>query len=146
MIGAFLFTGLLAITVVLHFSTRVSSIVLFWFAFVLTRPFGATFGDFLTKSTEQGGLDFGTVGASVFFAAVLVVALIKEVKLEKAAKLAEKLRVAIESFSFASAGNITLSMGVSTIKKVDTKDSLLIRADKHLYEAKEGGRNSVVSS
>lgn len=84
MIGAFVFTGLLAITVVLHFTTRVSSIVLFWFAFVLTRPFGATFGDFLTKSTEQGGLNFGTVGASVFFAVVLVVALIKEVKLEKA--------------------------------------------------------------
>ena len=42
-------------------------------AFVLTRPFGATLGDVLTKSHDKGGLDFGTVGASLVLASVLIV-------------------------------------------------------------------------
>ncbi len=46
--------------------------LLFWIAFVLTRPFGATFGDLLTKSPEKGGLDFGTIGSSAILAAILV--------------------------------------------------------------------------
>lgn len=52
--------------------TRVSRVALFWIAFVLTRPFGATFGDVLTKSREKGGLDLGTAGSSAVLAAILV--------------------------------------------------------------------------
>ncbi|MNR68107.1 hypothetical protein D3C85_1924730 [compost metagenome] len=47
--------------------------MLFWVAFVLTRPFGATLGDFLTKPHEKGGLDFGTIGSSLVLAGILVV-------------------------------------------------------------------------
>jgi len=47
-------------------------VLLFWLAFVLTRPFGATFGDLLTKPTEKGGLNFGTVGSSAVLAIILV--------------------------------------------------------------------------
>jgi uncharacterized membrane-anchored protein len=82
--SALLITGLLIITTLLHFYTQLSGILLFWIAFVLTRPFGETFGDLLTKTTEKGGLDLGTIGASVFFAVILAVALIQETKLEKA--------------------------------------------------------------
>jgi len=46
-------------------------VVLFWIAFVLTRPFGATFGDLLTKPLEKGGLGFGTVGSSLVLFAIL---------------------------------------------------------------------------
>ena len=46
--------------------------VLFWSAFVLTRPFGATFGDLLTKRTDKGGLGFGTLGSSAILALILV--------------------------------------------------------------------------
>jgi uncharacterized membrane-anchored protein len=60
-----------------------SKTVLFWLAFVLTRPFGATFGDFLTKPVESGGLNLGTIGASIFFAVVLVISIHKETRLEK---------------------------------------------------------------
>lgn len=63
----------IALVVVLHFTTRLSSIMLFWIAFVLTRPFGATLGDVLTKPYEKGGLDFGTVGSSAVLLAVLLV-------------------------------------------------------------------------
>ena len=62
----------------------VSWVFLFWVAFVLTRPFGATFGDLLTKPKEAGGLDFGTYGASAVFAAILAVALWREARDEAA--------------------------------------------------------------
>lgn len=82
--SAVLITALLIATALLHFYTQISGILLFWIAFVLTRPFGATFGDLLTKTHEKGGLDLGTIGASLFFAVILAVALVKETKLEKA--------------------------------------------------------------
>jgi uncharacterized membrane-anchored protein len=69
--------------VILHFYTKVSKIVLFWIAFVLTRPFGATSGDLLTKPIEKGGLNFGTIAASIFFILLLTIGLIKETSLEK---------------------------------------------------------------
>ena len=56
--------------------TRISQVVLFWIAFVLTRPFGATFGDLLTKPASKGGLDLGTVGSSAILATMLVALLI----------------------------------------------------------------------
>lgn len=43
--------------------------ILFWTAFVLTRPFGATMGDLLTKPVEKGGFDLGTIGASAVLGA-----------------------------------------------------------------------------
>jgi uncharacterized membrane-anchored protein len=61
------------------FFTRVSRVLLFWGAFVLTRPFGATVGDVLTKSKENGGLAFGTIGSSAILASVLVVLVGREV-------------------------------------------------------------------
>src|SRR4051812_28589524 len=69
--GALLIGGLLAVLLVLYFTTRISRVALFWFAFVLTRPFGATMGDVLTKPHEKGGLDLGTIGASAVLFAVL---------------------------------------------------------------------------
>jgi uncharacterized membrane-anchored protein len=71
--GALLIGSAIAVVVVLHYTTRLSSVMLFWVAFVLTRPFGATLGDVLTKPYEKGGLDFGTVGSSVVLLSILVV-------------------------------------------------------------------------
>lgn len=70
--GALLIGSLIAVVVALHYFTKLSSVLLFWVAFVLTRPFGATLGDVLTKSHEKGGLDFGTIGSSAILAAILV--------------------------------------------------------------------------
>ncbi|MHB9857001.1 hypothetical protein [Streptomyces sp. YIM S03343] len=49
----------------------VPNVLLFWIAFVLTRPLGATAGDFLTKPVAKGGLDLGTAGSSAVLLAVL---------------------------------------------------------------------------
>lgn len=70
--GAGLIGGVLGLIVLMHYYTKISTVFLFWAAFILTRPFGATFGDFLTKTTEKGGLDLGTIGASLFFVVVLI--------------------------------------------------------------------------
>lgn len=69
--GAILIGGLLTLTVLANYFTRVSKTLLFWIAFVLTRPFGATMGDVLTKSHEKGGLNFGTIGSSVVLGSIL---------------------------------------------------------------------------
>ncbi|QRY81041.1 hypothetical protein JVX91_08020 [Pseudomonas sp. PDNC002] len=71
--GALLIGSLIAVVVLLHYFTKLSSVLLFWVAFVLTRPFGATLGDVLTKSHEKGGLDFGTIGSSAILAGILIV-------------------------------------------------------------------------
>lgn len=70
--GALLIGSLIALTIVLHYFTSISQTVLFWAAFILTRPFGATIGDILTKSHEKGGLDFGTIGSSSVLGVVLI--------------------------------------------------------------------------
>ena len=61
--------GLLLVCAGLAYWTKVSHVLLFWVAFVLTRPFGASFGDLLTKGSEEGGLDLGTLNASLVIAA-----------------------------------------------------------------------------
>ncbi len=70
--GAILIGSLLAVVVLLYYLTSLSRILLFWIAFVLTRPFGATFGDVLTKPIEKGGLNLGTIGSSIVLASILV--------------------------------------------------------------------------
>ena len=71
--GAILIGSILLLLVLLFYFTKISHIILFWLAFVLTRPFGATFGDLLTKTSEKGGLDFGTKGSSLILFIILVV-------------------------------------------------------------------------
>ncbi|SER87139.1 Uncharacterized membrane-anchored protein [Streptomyces sp. yr375] len=70
--GALLVSGTLAGLLVLMRVPAVPNVLLFWFAFVLTRPLGATAGDFLTKPVAKGGLDLGTAGSSAVLLAVLV--------------------------------------------------------------------------
>lgn len=73
--GALVFGGAIAVIAVLHFFTKLPTVLLFWAAFVLTRPLGATLGDFLTKPLAKGGLNLGTLPASLVLA-VLVIGLV----------------------------------------------------------------------
>lgn len=70
--GAALVGGAIALTAAAAVFTRIDRVVLFWMAFVLTRPFGATFGDLLTKPVAAGGLGFGTSGSSLVLATILL--------------------------------------------------------------------------
>jgi uncharacterized membrane-anchored protein len=70
--GALVFAAGLIVVAVAHFYTNVSRTLLFWSAFILTRPLGATLGDFLDKPVANGGLAFGRFYASAILAAVIV--------------------------------------------------------------------------
>ncbi len=73
--GAFVTGGVILVVVLLHYLTKINHIVLFWIAFIFTRPFGATFGDFLTKPIDKGGLHLGTFNATIISVAVITVLL-----------------------------------------------------------------------
>jgi uncharacterized membrane-anchored protein len=71
--SASLIGGLIVIIILAYLFTNINRIALFWFAFVLTRPFGATFGDLLTKPTDSGGLNLGTIGSSAVLLTLLLI-------------------------------------------------------------------------
>jgi uncharacterized membrane-anchored protein len=66
------FGGGLAILAILYFTTRTNRVFLFWAAFILTRPLGATVGDFLDKPAAAGGLEWSRPLASAVLAVVIV--------------------------------------------------------------------------
>ncbi|OBG77871.1 MULTISPECIES: hypothetical protein [unclassified Mycobacterium] len=69
--GALVFTAALAVVVGLYLWTGVSRVALFWVAFILTRPLGATVGDFIDKPVSDGGLAWSRPLASLVLAAVI---------------------------------------------------------------------------
>jgi uncharacterized membrane-anchored protein len=71
--GALVFAGLIALVAAAHYITSIPDSVLFWTAYVLTRPLGATLGDTLTKPRGDGGLDLGRITSSLAIAAAMIV-------------------------------------------------------------------------
>ena len=74
--AAVIFGGALALVVAAYFWTRISHTVLFWAAFVLTRPLGAVLGDFLDKPVAKGGLELSRYTASFALLAFIVTCLL----------------------------------------------------------------------
>lgn len=74
--GAFVTAAVMGVVVALHFATRINHVLLFWIAFIFTRPFGATFGDLLTKPLEKGGLDLPRGEASLVTLGLLIAVLV----------------------------------------------------------------------
>jgi uncharacterized membrane-anchored protein len=71
--GALVFAGLIALVAAAYYFTSAPVSVLFWAAYVLTRPLGATLGDTLTKPYAEGGLDLSRITSSLVIAAAMVV-------------------------------------------------------------------------
>jgi uncharacterized membrane-anchored protein len=84
--SALLIASLIAAVAVAYRFTSCNPVVLFWLAFVLTRPFGATFGDLLTKPLAAGGLNFGTIGSSITLFLILAGLIVASGRREKLAK------------------------------------------------------------
>ena len=75
--GALLFGAGLAVLALLYFRTRANHVALFWAAFILTRPLGATVGDFLDKPIDHGGLAFSRpLASAVLGVAILALVLV----------------------------------------------------------------------
>ncbi|MDB4994503.1 MAG: hypothetical protein JWM74_1935, partial [Myxococcaceae bacterium] len=71
--GALVFAGLIALVAGIHFFTKMPKSIVFWAAYVLTRPLGATLGDTLTKPHDAGGLNLGRISSSLVMVAAMVV-------------------------------------------------------------------------
>jgi len=74
--GALVFAGLLTLVAAGYFFTEISRAFLFWTAFILTRPLGATLGDLLTKPTADGGLNLSRITSSLVIAAFMVLCIL----------------------------------------------------------------------
>jgi uncharacterized membrane-anchored protein len=69
--SALVIIAIMGVILGFHYRTRVSKTLLFWLAFVLTRPLGATVGDLFTKPIAKGGLNLGTLGSSIVLTSIL---------------------------------------------------------------------------
>jgi diguanylate cyclase (GGDEF)-like protein len=95
---------------------------------------------FLTKKVIRSSDVFGRFGGEEF------ILILPETKIVGALKLAERLRKAVENHDFIFNGQkipITISLGVTSVSKTDSVESLFDRCDMALYEAKRKGRNRV---
>lgn len=81
--GALVTAAVIGIVIALHYLTNLNDILLFWIAFIFTRPFGATFGDFLTKPIANGGLNLLRDYASVITLILLAIVLFISMRAQK---------------------------------------------------------------
>jgi uncharacterized membrane-anchored protein len=80
--GALITASVIGVIIFLHYQKQVNDVLLFWVAFIFTRPFGATFGDFITKPLDSGGLALPRGSASAIAFLLLVVVLFFSVRSE----------------------------------------------------------------
>jgi len=73
--GAAVTAGVIGVVLVLHYATKINEVFLFWIAFIFTRPFGATFGDFLTKPHQNGGLNLDRIESSAVILGLFAIVL-----------------------------------------------------------------------
>jgi len=71
-ISALLFGGVIAAVTIAHFRFRLNAVLAFWLAYILTRPLGASLGDYLSQARADGGLGLGTTGTSALFLATIL--------------------------------------------------------------------------
>ncbi len=88
--GALLTAAVIGVVIALHYATKISEVLLFWIAFIFTRPFGATFGDFLTKPIAKGGLNMPREDASLITLALLLVVLFFSMRQEEKKQIEER--------------------------------------------------------
>ena len=70
--SALLFAGLIGLVAIARFGFKANAVLTFWLAYILTRPLGASLGDYLSQKKVDGGLGLGTVGTSALFLATIL--------------------------------------------------------------------------
>lgn len=71
-LSALLFAGAIAVVTVAHIQFKLNAVLAFWIAYILTRPLGASLGDYLSQSRDDGGIGVGTVGTTAIFLAAIL--------------------------------------------------------------------------
>ncbi|EOO20276.1 hypothetical protein [Bacillus cereus] len=83
LISALIFAALIGAVSIAYYRFKLNAVLAFWIAYILTRPFGASFGDYLSQPHDSGGLGLGTVGTSVIFLAIILSLVIYLTKTKK---------------------------------------------------------------
>ena len=71
-LAALMFGALIGLVAFAHFGLKANVVLTFWIAYILTRPFGASIGDYLSQDRAEGGLALGTMTTSAFFLVVIL--------------------------------------------------------------------------
>ncbi|CQR54598.1 COG4705 family protein [Paenibacillus riograndensis] len=71
-ISAVIFAALIGAVTLAHFRLKLNAVTAFWLAYILTRPLGASLGDYLSQPRSEGGLQLGTTGTSIIFIAIIL--------------------------------------------------------------------------
>jgi uncharacterized membrane-anchored protein len=74
--SALLFAAMIAAVAIAHFKFRLNAVLAFWLAYILTRPLGASIGDYLSQAKADGGLGLGTTGTSALFVGTILLLVI----------------------------------------------------------------------
>jgi len=72
LLSAVIFGAMIALIAVSHFGFKVNAVLSFWLAYILTRPLGASIGDYLSQDSDSGGLQLGPEITSIIFLAVIL--------------------------------------------------------------------------
>jgi uncharacterized membrane-anchored protein len=83
-----IFGALLGVIAVAHLKFKLNAVLAFWLAYILTRPFGASIGDYLSQLPQYGGLGFGTIiSSAIFLVAILAMVIYLTVTKKDAPRL-----------------------------------------------------------
>lgn len=72
-LSALIFAVLIGAVTIAHYRFKLNAVLAFWIAYILTRPFGASLGDYLSQPLDAGGLGLGTMTTSVIFLVIILV-------------------------------------------------------------------------
>jgi uncharacterized membrane-anchored protein len=72
LVSGLIFAGMIAVVAIAYYTGRLGAVAAFWIAYVLTRPLGASVGDWLTQPAANGGLGLGTTPTSIAFVLVII--------------------------------------------------------------------------
>ena len=97
LVTAAIFGAALAVIAIAYFKLSLNSVLAFWLAYILTRPLGASIGDYLAQSPDSGGLGLGTLVTSAIFLIAILAAVIYLTFTKKDAPRMENAMVAREN-------------------------------------------------
>jgi uncharacterized membrane-anchored protein len=96
--SAAIFAGAIALVAFAHFRLKLNGVLAFWIAYVLTRPLGASLGDYLSQPQGAGGLGLGTIGTSALFLALIVALVVYlTVRQRRTAEIAEIAEIDLDA-------------------------------------------------
>ncbi|MGE7186129.1 hypothetical protein ACQKKK_19805 [Peribacillus sp. NPDC006672] len=71
--SALMFAALIGVVAIAHYGFKLNTVLSFWIAYILTRPLGASLGDYLSQPHDKGGLGLGTTGTSLAFLVIILI-------------------------------------------------------------------------